>query len=53
MGETIEFPSHRRTKSSPGSVGLSTQVPGGMTTVSGVAAATGGIRPGGIIETDK
>lgn len=51
--EHIKFPSQPQGKPIPGSVGLSTQLPGGATTVSTVAAATGDIRPGGLIETDK
>lgn len=35
-----------------GSAGFPTQMPGQPTTVSGVAAATGGIAPGNLIETD-
>lgn len=33
-----------------GSAGLMTQLPGQATTVDGIAAATGGIGPGNIIE---
>lgn len=36
-----------------GSAGLMTQVPGAMTTVSDVASASGGIKPGALIETDN
>lgn len=37
---------------SPGHAGLPTQLPGESTTVSTVAAATGGIAPGNLIDTD-
>ena len=36
-----------------GTGGLGCQLPGCAATVSAVAAATGGIRPGGLIETDR
>jgi len=36
---------------SPGHAGLPTQLPGESTTVSTVAAATGGIAPGNLIDT--
>lgn len=51
--EHIKFPSQPKGAITPGSVGLNTQIPGGVATVSAVASATGGIRPGGFIETDN
>ena len=36
-----------------GTGGLGCQLPGCVASVSAVAAATGGIRPGGLIETDR
>ena len=36
-----------------GSAGLKTQVPGAMTSVSNLAGATGGIKPGNLAETDN
>lgn len=51
--EQIKFPSRPKGTVTPGSVGLKTQIPGGATTVSAVAAATGGIGPGSLVETDK
>lgn len=35
-----------------GSAGLYTQVPGAMTSVSNLASATGGIKPGNLAERD-
>lgn len=37
---------------SRGSAGLKTQVPGGMTTASNLASATGGISPGNLAQRD-
>lgn len=51
--EDIKFPTQPKGTTIPGSAGLHSQIPGGVTTVSTVAAATGGIRPGGLIETDN
>lgn len=36
-----------------GSGGRECQLPGMGATVSGIASATGGIRPGGLMETDR
>lgn len=36
----------------PGTAGLSSQIPGQPATISGLADATGGIKPGGMVETD-
>lgn len=36
-----------------GSAGLKTQVPGAMTSVSNLAGATGGMKPGNLAETDS
>lgn len=35
-----------------GSAGLQTQVPGGITSVSNLASATGGIAPGNVAQSD-
>lgn len=51
--EHIKFPDRSTTTITTGNAGLKTQAPGAATTVSSVAAVTGGLRPGGIIETDK
>lgn len=51
--EHIKFPSMPKLPVTSGGAGLKTHFPGASTTVSTVAAATGGIRPGGFIETDK
>lgn len=37
---------------SSGSAGMKTQVPGGATTISNIASATGGISPGNLAQTD-
>lgn len=52
MSEHIKFveESLRPTK---GSAGLATQVPGQATTIGNLASATGGIKPGNIVSTDK
>lgn len=50
--ETIKFPTGSAVGMTPGSTGLPTQLPGGVATVSALASATGGVRPGGMIETD-
>lgn len=52
MGEHIKFveKSLRLTK---GTVGLSTQVPGCAATIGNLASASGGIKPGNIVSTDK
>lgn len=36
-----------------GTGGLNCQIPGSVASVSAIASATGGIRPGGLIETDR
>lgn len=53
MGEVIKFPPEGyKLKPTTGSAGLATQVPGAMLSVSNVAAATGGIKPGNLIKSD-
>ena len=52
MGEHIKFPERPHGTPTPGSGGLQTQVAGGVTTVSAVAASTGGIG-GTLIERDN
>lgn len=52
-GEHIKFPSAPGVSVTTGNVGLQTHIPGACVTVSAVASATGGIRPGGLIETDR
>lgn len=53
MMEHIKFPGTSHQQPTVGTAGLSTQIPGGITSVSAVANATGGIRPGGLIERDN
>ncbi len=36
-----------------GTGGLNCQIPGSVASVSAIASATGGIRPGGLLETDR
>lgn len=52
MGEHVKFVENplRPTK---GSAGLATQLPGKATTVGNLASATGGIKPGNVVSTDK
>ena len=52
MGENIKFV-EKPMKPTKGSAGLSTQLPGCATTIGNMASATGGIKPGNIISTDK
>lgn len=52
MDEHIKF-AEEPVRSTTGSAGLRTQVPGCAATVGNLASATGGIRPGNIISTDK
>lgn len=52
-GEVVRFPpSGYGIGVCTGSAGLPTQVPGAMTSVSSVSAATGGIGSGNMIDTD-
>lgn len=52
-GVVVKFPpsSHRLTPTK-GSAGLSTQVPGAIASVSNLAGATGGIKPGNVLSPD-
>lgn len=52
-GVVVKFPpsSHRLTPSK-GSAGLPTQVPGAIASVSNLAGATGGIKPGNLAQRD-
>ncbi len=52
MGEHIKF-SEKPLQAGIGSAGLPTQLPGCATTVGNLASATGGIKPGNMMETDK
>lgn len=53
-GEVVKFPPEGKQRTPvKGSAGLCTQVPGGMTTVSNLARATGGIAPGKLVQTDN
>lgn len=52
MGEHIEFV-ERPIRMTKGSAGLASQVPGCATTIGNLASATGGIKPGNIVSTDK
>lgn len=52
-GEVVRFPSAGYSlEPNNGSAGLPTQIPGAMTSVSSVSAATGGIGSGNMIDTD-
>ena len=52
MEEHIKF-AEKPLCPTPGSTGLSSQLPGCATTVGNLASATGGIKPGNIVSTDK
>lgn len=52
MGEHIKFV-EKPVRPTKGTAGLATQVPGCATTIGNLASATGGIRPGNIVSTDK
>lgn len=52
MGEHIKFV-EKPLLPTNGTAGLATQVPGCATTIGNLASATGGIKPGNIISTDK
>lgn len=52
MGEHIQF-AEKPLLPTKGSAGLATQVPGCATTIGNLASATGGIKPGNIVSTDK
>lgn len=51
-GEHIIF-AEKPQRPAKGSAGLHTQLPGRATTVGNLASATGGIKPGNIVSTDK
>lgn len=50
--ENVTVGSGKAPAPQPGSAGVQSHLPGNPTTVSGVAAATGGVGPGNLIETD-
>lgn len=52
MGEHIKFV-EKPVRPTKGTAGLATQVPGCATTIGYLASATGGIKPGNIVSTDK
>lgn len=52
MSEHIRFV-EKPIRPAKGSIGLATQLPGCATTIGNLASATGGIKPGNIISTDK
>lgn len=52
MGEHIKLV-EKPLRPTKGSAGLATQVPGRAMTVGNLASATGGIKPGNIVSTDK
>lgn len=52
MGEHIKFV-ERPVRTTKGTAGLATQVPGCATTIGNLASATGGIKPGNIVSTDR
>ena len=51
-GEKIEFAEKGYPQPTAGSAGVKSQVAGGLTTVSGVAGATGGVGSGNLIQSD-
>lgn len=52
-GEVVKFPrSNQQPRVTTGTVGLATQVPGAAATVSNLSKASGGIKPGNIVERD-
>lgn len=52
-GEVVKFPpSGQSVQPTSGSAGLTTQVHGAMASVSNLASASGGIKPGNIVERD-
>lgn len=52
MGEHIKF-AEKPLRPTKGTAGLATQLPGGATTIGNLASATGGIKAGNIVTTDK
>lgn len=52
MGEHIRF-AEKPLRPTHGTGGLATQLPGCATTIGNLASATGGIKPGNIVSTDK
>lgn len=52
MGEHIKF-AEKPVRPTKGTAGFATQVPGRATTTGNLASATGGIKPGNIVSTDK
>ncbi|MDO5751334.1 MAG: hypothetical protein Q4P78_09120, partial [Rothia sp. (in: high G+C Gram-positive bacteria)] len=52
MAENVQVSAGGAIPTTPGSVGLNTQVPGQSSTVSGLADASGGIAPGNLVEAD-
>ena len=52
MGEHIKFV-EKPLRPTHGHTGLTTQLPGCATTVGNLASASGGIKPGNIVSTDK
>lgn len=51
-GVVVKFPPSSRLTPTRGSAGLQTQVPGAMASVSNLAGATGGIKPGNLAQRD-
>ena len=52
-GEVVKFPpSGQRIQPTAGSAGLATQVHGAMASISNLASASGGIKPGNLIQRD-
>lgn len=52
MGEHIKFV-EKPVRPTKGTLGLETQLPGFATTIGNLSSATGGIKPGNIVSTDK
>lgn len=51
-GETVQVGGTTTTAPAPGTAGVASQVPGAPVTVSGVAAATDGVGPGNLVQSD-
>lgn len=52
MDEHIKF-AEKPLQPTKGSAGLEAQLPGRATTIGNLSSATGGIKPGNIVSTDK
>ena len=52
MGENIKF-AEKPLRTTKGHAGMGTQLPGCAATIGNLASATGSIKPGNIVTTDK